>query len=209
MARENRTGGIILAGGLSRRMGSDKAQLSLKPGGKTLLELVIEPVKSVVLPEDLIIVANKMPVFSQEAQLFTVVADNFPGKGPLAGLEAGLNRTKQAYNFLLACDMPFLQVSLLRGMVARAGEDAEERWDALVPLNRSGLPEPLCALYHRRVLPVVRNCLSNNVLKMGEFLSSIATRFMEPGEIEQLDPSFSSFENLNTGIELAEAARRV
>jgi len=195
-------GGIILAGGQSRRMGSDKANLRLQPDGPTLLERAVASLRTVV-GDNLIVIANQPEKYNLELM---VVGDNFPSNGPLAGLEAGLTASQMDYNILVACDMPFLQTDLLQALVIWAKEG---NWDAIVPLNRESLPEPLCAIYQRRTLEVARSCLQQKRNKMAEFLKAINTRYLALCDYEEFDPQLLSFKNLNTSQEFTEAARNI
>ncbi len=196
------TGGIILAGGQSRRMGRDKAQLRLQSDGPTLLERAIISLRAVV-GDNLIVIANQPKKYLLD---LVVVSDNFPGNGPLAGLEAGLTVSQMNYNILVACDMPFLQVPLLQALVNWANEGD---WDAVVPLNQEGLPEPLCAVYQRRTLEVARDFLQQKRNKMADFLEAINTRYLTISYYEEFDPQLRSFKNLNTLQDYNEVVRNI
>jgi molybdopterin-guanine dinucleotide biosynthesis protein A len=107
-------GGIILAGGQSRRMGQPKALLRLTPDGPTLIELALAAVRSVAA--DAILVTN-----APETYAFLgcrMVADQFPGLGALAGIHAGLAVSAHEHNLIVACDMPFLNPALLAALAA-------------------------------------------------------------------------------------------
>src|SRR2546422_171213 len=107
-------GSIILAGGQSRRMGQNKALLRLAPGGPTLIERVIAAVAPF---GPLLLVTNTPEVYAFLGR--PMVPDAETGVGPLAGLLAGLQAAVPAYNFVLACDMPWLQPALLAHLAAQ------------------------------------------------------------------------------------------
>jgi molybdopterin-guanine dinucleotide biosynthesis protein A len=181
-------------------MGTDKALLKLPPDGPTLIERVISAAQPVA--EAGIVVVTNHPGKYQWLGL-PVVTDNYPGSGPLAGLEAGLAASKAENNFLLACDMPFVQTPLLNALLSWAKDTDGKTWDAVVPLNPEGKPEPLCALYNARVLPVAREYLTEQMLKMSDFLSALVTRYVEAAELKRYDPDLNSFKNLNTPWEMS------
>lgn len=98
--------GIILAGGHSSRMGENKALLKI--GGRTVIERIADQLASV--SAEMIIVAN-----NQEDYQFLglpMVSDHWKGKGPLAGIHAGLLASNTQNNLIVACDMPFISVEL-------------------------------------------------------------------------------------------------
>ena len=101
--------GIILAGGLSSRMGTNKALLELN--GSTVLNHMVKAIRPAV--SRIVVAAG-----SNEA-LYSVwgdeglecIQDVYPGKGPLAGLHAALSASRTDWNLVSACDMPLLQTS--------------------------------------------------------------------------------------------------
>ncbi|MEI7554635.1 molybdenum cofactor guanylyltransferase [Candidatus Chlorohelix sp.] len=189
------TGVIILAGGQSRRMGTEKALLKFEKDGLTLLEMVVEAARPVA-SAGIVLVTNQPEKYEFLKPSLSVVVDNQPGGGPLAGLEAGIEALTAQQYLLLACDMPFVRTELLKGLVE--WEEEGKSRDALVPLNPEGLPEPLCALYNARVLAVVKEHLGEHRYKMSDFLASIVTRYLVGIELEQYDPALRSFLNFNT-----------
>ncbi len=183
-----KSGVIILAGGQSRRMGSDKALLRLAPDGPRLLEMVLAAVKP--LASSIVISTNRPDVFSWTG--LPLVADNYPGSGPLAGLEAGLGASPADFNLLVACDMPWLAPSLLAYLLQLA-----PAYEAIVPLSPEGRAEPLCAVYSKECLPVIRQHLAEGSLKMTGWLNKINTLFVPAAQFAKYDPDFRSFRNLN------------
>ena len=183
-----KSGAIILAGGQSRRMGTDKALLRLTPGGPRLLELVLAAVNP--LAGEILLSTNRPEVYQWTG--LPLVADNYPGLGPLAGLEAGLTASSAEYNLLVACDMPWLVPALLEQLLELA-----PGYDAVVPMNREGREEPLCAVYSKKCLPVVRQNLENNRLKMTAWLNTINSRYVPAEKLAKYDSELRSFRNLN------------
>lgn len=113
------------------------------------------------------------------------------GCGPLGGLHAALSVTTAEWNILVACDMPAVTSELLKELLAAAEVSGA---DALVPSTLAGL-EPLCAVYHVRLLPVVESAIHSKLLKMHDFVSTIHARHWPA-------PDPAVFRNLNTPEQL-------
>ncbi len=120
---------IVLAGGQSRRMGTDKALLCLPSGGPTLVERVVT-VAWAAGADEVFVVGDGARLPTMNARM---VSDVQPGTGPLAGLATGFAATQCDVALALACDLPYLSVPLLREMIAIAQLGVESVWDALVP----------------------------------------------------------------------------
>jgi len=135
---------IILAGGKGRRMGSDKASLTL-PGGP-LIRRVLRQVEG-MFEEVLISVSRNQAV---DAPGCRTVEDAAPGQGPLAGILAGLKAAKNEVCAVLACDIPDIDVGFLAGLITKA-----QGFDIVVPVSCGGLFEPLFAVYKRSVIPKI------------------------------------------------------
>ena len=197
--------GIILSGGQSRRMGQDKAFLEL--GGRRLLDHVAEALGQVC--DDLVVVANDVERYRGPG--WRVAPDAFPGAGSLGGLYTGLQAARHPYVVTVACDMPFLNVALLRYLA-----EAAQGWDAAIPRahiegmtgrgsRRDGSPtakdvdlQPLHAVYHRRVARPIRDRIAAGDLRMIGFLPAIRARYVSAEEVQRLDPQGLSFFNANT-----------
>src|SRR3990172_2101840 len=100
----------VLAGGESTRLGLDKAFVHLKEDGPSIIEAVLGTAHEV--SRDVMIIAAKLEPFKDlDARL---VADVFPYSGSLGGIYTGLHEAKNDYCLVLACDMPFLSLPLLK-----------------------------------------------------------------------------------------------
>lgn len=159
---------IVLAGGRSSRMKADKAGLAV--GTKTLLEHVLfqlEPIFDEVLvsvsPGQKVergIVgrpragAGKRAAGDGQEPGLKVVEDQAPGLGPLGGILAGLRASKNNACAVIACDIPDIDIPLLRSLAGAAG-DAE----IAVPVDPAGRFEPLFAVYKRSVIPAIEALL--------------------------------------------------
>jgi molybdopterin-guanine dinucleotide biosynthesis protein A len=189
--------GIVLAGGQSSRLGTDKSSVTVK--GKPLIEQIVA--KLARLSDDVIIVTNSPERYNHlEARL---VGDIYPGKGALGGIYSGLRAAANAYSLVVACDMPFLNLNLLRYMILLAREH-----DVVIP-RIGGFPEPLHAVYSKSCLEPIDRLLARGGLKIIDFFSEVQVRYVEEDEIDIFDPQHLSLFNVNTPSDLEEMKKRV
>ncbi len=191
--------GFVLAGGASRRMGRSKAHLRL--GHETMLERQIRLLhfvcRSVAVlgpPEEFSGIA--VPVF----------ADEFAGRGPLAGLYTGLLHTRTEYNFFLGCDLPFMNARFLRYLCENALESGA---DVTVPQSREHGFHPLCAVYRRRALWAIRASLLAGENKVSRFFWRVRRRVVTARQIARAGLESRIFDNMNTPEEYEAAVKRM
>ncbi len=135
--------GFLLAGGLSSRMGTNKSLLHFQ--GETLAERGLRKLHQVCAE---VAIAGGVPALAPYGR---IVPDLYPGQGPLGGIVSALEQTTTERNLFLAVDMPVLPVDALRALLTAAGDPA------LVTLSQAGGQlQPLCGVYSRRALPVLR-----------------------------------------------------
>jgi len=187
--------GFVLAGGASRRMGHDKAQIPW--GAGTLLTHAIERINRVA--DDVYIVG------SVEADNLSVVllADTKSGIGPLAGIHTALSHSTSDWNLILAVDLPLLATEMLMWL-AHLEAHTEV---AIVPRVQSRL-QPLSALYHRDLLPDVERALEKRQSSIHRLLERVNTRIIEEDQLIANGFSPEMFLNVNTPEDL-ERARAV
>ena len=184
--------GIVLAGGQSSRLGTDKSFVNVN--GQSLIEQIVA--KLARLSDDVIIVTNSTEKYDRlEAKL---VGDVYPGKGALGGIYSGLRAAASAYSLVVACDMPFLDLNLLRYMIILASGH-----DVVIP-RIGGLPEPLHAIYSKSCLEPIDRLLARGGLKIIDFFSAVRMRYVEEDEVDIFDPRHLSFFNVNTPNDLEE-----
>lgn len=202
-----RLSGVILAGGESRRMGEDKAFLQV--GGQLLVERVLEAVSAVA--DETIIVANTPEKYADfPARL---ASDVYPGTGALGGIYTGLLVAEHPRSLVVACDMPFLNVGLLRYMAGQPWQ-----YDAVIPYLGEDEPSaetqttakardlhPLHAVYSKRCLGPIKKAIDRGDLRTIAFLPEVDVRFVSRQEIHRFDPEHRSFFNANTPEELSYA----
>lgn len=195
----------VLAGGQSRRMGRDKALLPFE--GQPLLSLVLDRVRD--FADDLFIVASDRPEYERFG--VPVVADQYPDSGSLGGIYTAIAHARNDYCLVVACDMPFLNPSLLGAMLKR-----ERSYDVLVPAlaaersdqgGRETL-ETLHAIYSKRCLAPIERRLQAGRYKIIGFFDDVRVERISESELRQYDPALLSFFNANTPEEYAWAAAR-
>jgi molybdopterin-guanine dinucleotide biosynthesis protein A len=198
---------IVLAGGKSIRMGRDKAWMMLD--GEPLIERVVRrllPLAAEVLvsgtdSQRYEALLRRLPVAGR------VVADQYPGFGPLAGMQAGLSAAGNDLALVVAADMPFVNITLLRHLI-----DLAPGYDGVVPNGRdprkhAGGLEPLHALYRRSCLPAIEKHLAANDRQVLCFFEDVRIRIIPDDEIRALDPDLLSFFNVNTPEDWQDAQR--
>lgn len=186
--------GIILAGGLSRRMGSNKAMLDLN--GSRVLELVLRAMSPAV-SRVILAAGPNATIYGQLEYDCVQVQDQYPGKGPLAGLHAALEASSTDWNLVCACDMPMLQTSFFAGM--KGLTDSGNNDAAIVP-RVEGRVHPLAGAYHKRVLPDLEQCLIQDRLRVIRWLEEISCRYVDEDELERagIHDAASQLSNMNT-----------
>ena len=156
----------LFAGGASRRMGTDKAQLPWR--GKTLLRYIAGELCP--FPEKLL--------SAQQASLlpgadWRLVPDLRPSCGPLGALESVLSAMRSDAALCVACDLPFFTRELGQTMLRAFREGA----DCLICRDETGRVHPACAIYHRRILPVVSERLQAGDFRMMHLLANLKTDY--------------------------------
>ncbi len=183
--------GVVLAGGLSQRMGRSKAALLI--GGEPLVQRVVRRMR--------LALGNVVVVGSDELAALvpnTRIVQDLPlhqGQGPLAGLEAALNAIETPYAFVVACDMPFVAPALVEAMVALAGANPSN--DALVLRTRHGV-EPLHAVYSQSCLPAITRQLDAGKRSLQHLLSQLRVGEVPTELVSRNDPTGRSAFNANS-----------
>ena len=185
--------GIALAGGESRRMGRDKAFLTLE--GIPMIEHVLRTLRT-IFPRTIIVTNNPSAYVVYDA---VIVTDAVKKQCPLAGIYSGLLSSTDEYNFVAACDMPLLNPGLISYMTGLV-----EDHDIVVPMIAERV-EPLHAIYSKRLLPIIRKRLEGDDRRVRGIYGEARVRYVTEQEIDRFDPERRSFRNLNTLYEYKEA----
>jgi len=184
--------GVVLAGGRASRMGGrDKAFLAV--GGEPIAVRTLRLFRS-LFPE--VIVATNRPERFRPLDVATV-ADAFPGCGPLAGIHAAMRVARHPHVFVAACDMPGLDVDVIRFLLSRVGDH-----DAVVPRWERDI-EPLHAVYAVRLLPRIEEALRAGRHALRDFLPGVRVDYVAEEELARIRGTARSMLNVNTPEELA------
>src|SRR5918993_2159509 len=195
-----------LAGGQSRRMGTDKALLPLAAGGEPMLRVVLKRLSAVA--DDVLVVANNREKYEEFGA--PVVPDLRPDIGALGGIQAAIASSAHDHCLVVACDMPFLSLPLLRRMA-----DEPRDYDVLVPLipgesrqRDDGLVfQTLHAIYSKRCLPFIEKQIAEGKKQVVSFFADVQVRTLDVTDITLWDPDLRSFFNVNTPEGLRIAAK--
>jgi len=174
-------------------MGADKAFLDF--GGSTLLERAIAVMREISPKFGIVGDPVKFAAYGD------VIADLFPGCGPLAGIHAALLHSSAELNLVLAVDMPFVTRELLSFLFSAASET-----DAIVVVPRTDRGfQPLCAVYRRAFAPTAGEALRAGKYKIDAVFSGVAVRAVEEKELARAGFSERMFFNVNTPGDLGSA----
>jgi len=182
--------GIILAGGKNLRMGKNKAFLEIN--GRRIIDRTKDLFLEVF--DEVLLVTNS-PLEYLDLNL-RLVADLIPDKGSLGGIYTGLFHSSYSHAFVAACDMPFLNRSLIKHLTQLA-----PKFDIVIPKTSDGL-QPLHAVYSKTCLPFMEELLRQNNLKILDFFHRVEVGEVPTEEILPFDPDLKAFLNLNTPEDL-------
>jgi molybdenum cofactor guanylyltransferase len=152
---------IILAGGKSLRMGADKCMLPIE--GKPLIAYVAAQLTGTF--DEVLIGSNQRDRFRFMG--LTVVPDIKKNIGPLMGIYSCLKASSNALNFVTACDIPFMNIALIKEMLS-----ISDNYDAVIPVTTDQHLEPLFAVYNRSAIPFIETMLMqgcNKVARLPQF----------------------------------------
>lgn len=181
---------VILAGGSSKRMGSNKALLKL--GEETMIEKTVNPLRQVF---DEIIVITDIPEAYGFLEGVKFFSDEFQmeEKNSMIGIYTGLLKAAYPNVFVVACDMPFLNKELLLYMKDKLQGEV----DILIPYV-NGFYEPLHAVYSKNCLPVFEECLKQKRYKVTATFDRLRVNKVEESKVREYDSELKSFININT-----------
>lgn len=181
--------GIILAGGKNSRMGQKKALIKID--GIPIIDRILNIFREIF--SEIIIVTNTPEDF--EYTKVRLVKDVIKDKGPLGGLYTGIKEAAFSNCFVVACDMPFINLQLIKYMIQIKG------YDAVVP-KIDGRFHPLFATYSKNCLNIIHKYISEDKLRISDIFSKIEVRELYEKELKLYDDKLLSLININTPEEL-------
>ncbi len=171
--------GVVLAGGESSRMGEDKSLMFFKE--QQLIDYSLSALEPFC--KEILISSSK-----DVHKLFNykIISDEFNNIGPIAGLYSALKNSKTNYIIVLPCDSPMVKKEFVKYLISEISGNK----DALIPtLNH--FSEPLFAIYHKRILPIVEKQIEKQDYKLQNLLEKISIKTIEVQDR-------SCFVNINT-----------
>lgn len=193
--------GVILAGGIGSRMGTEKGLVSIC--SKPMVVSVFDAVSRVAEEVFLAVGTGRARAYSGLlGSEVRVLEDSASGRGPLEGLVNAFGLARGEYVVVAPCDAPFLRSEVLELLRSRAVGS-----DGAVPVVR-GYLEPLVAVYRRDAgLRSFQDGLTEGRGKVGDALARMTLNTVDERELRMLDPDLLSFWNVNSREDLMRAKR--
>ncbi len=183
--------GVILAGGQSRRFGSNKALALFH--GKSLIQYATETVAAIF--NDCLLVTNAPEQY--DFLNIPMIRDQYQDSGPLAGIHAALLQISTSRAFVVACDMPNLSPELIRYIC----NINEQEYDVIIPWLEKG-QEPLFGIYHKKSLAVIDSYLQQKDCQIIRALEDLQVRRVGEEEILSITGDLACFKNINRPADL-------
>ena len=191
--------GIILSGGLSTRLsGRNKAFIEIN--GKKIIENTYTIFKR--LFQEVILVTNKPELYQQWD--FKIVSDIFQVRSSMTGLHSGLYHASFPFAFAVACDSPFLNQGLIETVLSHV----TDKTYVVVPKMARGY-EPLCAVYSKKCLSAIEDCIQNENYRIIEIFDKGPTTRISETILRESDPHLLSFFNINTPHDMEKAKTKL
>lgn len=159
--------GVVLAGGESSRMGEDKSIMIFRE--KQLIDFSIKALSPYCSK---IFISSSKEIhddFNQKR-----IEDKYQKIGPIAGIQSALENSKTDYVIVLPCDSPMVKKEFVEFLISQI----DDKYDVLVPKYQSHL-EPLFAVYHKRILPIIEEQITNKNYKLMNLISKINSKKIE------------------------------
>jgi len=177
--------GVVLTGGKSSRMGTDKALLKL--GERTLLERCLAKLTESF--SEVLISGNQTTVHQSSG--IRNIRDIYAECGPLGGIHSAIWNARHQLVFVVACDMPFWEKELALFLIGQS-----EGFDAVVPMP-NGKAEPLLAVYTKNCLSSIETNLINGRFRVSDSLSQLKVNYIEENTLNSVCDLESAFLNIN------------
>jgi len=171
---------IILAGGKSSRMGEDKGLMLLN--GEPMVQKIFNVVKEIT---DTILIISNNKEYEQFG--YQVFEDEIKDKGPIAGIYTGLLHTSTPKNLLLSCDVPFVQVELLKELIKLS-----DNFDITIP-QKDNKTHQLIGVIDKSCLTSLKNNIDNNQLKLKTAYEALNLKVIDADQFDK-----KMFTNINS-----------
>ncbi len=193
---------IVLAGGISSRIGEDKGLVEL--ARKPLIKHVLDRTENLV-DEKIVVVKSKNQAEKYKCVLGSDVkltVDKVGLRSPLVGAVAGFESARGVYSILLSCDAPFVSKEILQLLLELCVNK-----NAAIPRWPNCFTEPLQAVYCTKpALEAASDSLCSGNLRLQGMVDRLKNvRYVSTLVLEQLDPRLDTFFNVNTTLDLKRA----
>lgn len=191
---------IIMAGGLSTRLGFDK-QL-LKIGEQYVIDHLIQTLAGLFC--EVVLVSNR-PELHKNRRV-RIVNDTYEGVGPLAGLHAGLKEARYPMCYVVACDMPWISPLFIHYLMKRHFQRPEkEIW-----ITRLGtMFEPFGGLYSRSLVDRISAAIESGDRRIQSVFDSSNVGYVSESIARIYSPDWRMFDNINTETDLEQLKQTV
>ncbi|WP_310559136.1 molybdenum cofactor guanylyltransferase [Flavobacterium sp.] len=177
----------ILCGGKSSRMQSEKGLALYK--NKPFIEHIIDAVLPITSTIQLITNSSEYDYLK-----YDTIKDVIIDKGPMGGIYTALLHSDTDLNLILSCDIPLISTTMLLELI----EKYNSSFDVSI-FEETNRVHPLIGIYSKNVLPMLKNRIDANELKMMHFISNSKHQLIW---IE--DENRQQFQNINSLLELQE-----
>ena len=178
---------LILAGGENRRIPVVKGFIKIQD--KKIIERNLSLLREMF---------SKVFISTNSPELYfylgtQIIGDVLTHRGPMTGIYSVLININSPFLFVTACDMPYINVILIKYIA----DKADERYDAIIPLyeNKS---QPLLGVYSKRIASKMENSIIKGKRSLRDFLKELVVYYINEDEIRKIDPFGRSFVNINT-----------
>ena len=183
------TSAFILIGGQSKRFGYPKWKSKI--GEKTLLDHIYNMCS---LFDDTFIIGKKKPTGFNKP----FIKDKFDFQAPINGIFSALSKTHSDWNFVISIDLPLMTPKLIK----KIWQSGNKSKNAIVPKIGDYL-QPVCAFYHRKVLPEISNQIEKNELSLHALIDCIKTDYVN------MDNYSKQFSNMNTQDDYSQISNEI
>lgn len=180
--------GIVLAGGKATRMGGAYDKAFLKVDNETIINRQLRILKQIF--KEIIIVTNSTDSY-KDIKGVTIVSDIIRERGPMGGIYSGLLASYSFYNFVVACDMPFLNESIIRYMISNT-----RGYDVIMP-KIDGRDQPLFCVYSKKCVSVIERLIEEGRLNVSGIFPVVRSRYIGSNQLKKFDPPLTCFTNIN------------
>lgn len=180
---------IILAGGKSSRMGFDKQFIEID--GIYITEYIIDMLRPIF--KSIILVTNKPECYHRSNVL--IVEDYYKNFGPLGGMHIGLKKSESQYNYIIACDMPYINKAYICYMKKQLKEDGYRKQAVITKFE--DWYEPFNAFYSKALLPRIEENIMQNNHKISGLFTPSQVLYIEEQKARAFSPDWAMFTNLN------------